>query len=87
MPEATSISRRTLLASAAAAALVRPARARDRKPNLLFVMADDHAGYVLGADENRRALTPNLDRLASEGFGMTMTGAGWSAAMVPVCGI
>jgi choline-sulfatase len=30
-------------------------------------MADDHAGYVLGADGNRRALTPNLDRLASEG--------------------
>lgn len=30
-------------------------------------MADDHAGYVLGADGNRRARTPNMDRLASEG--------------------
>src|SRR5260370_30070169 len=30
-------------------------------------MADDHAGYVLGGDGNRRAPPPNLDRLASEG--------------------
>lgn len=43
------------------------AQPRDRKPNLLFILADDHAGYVLGADGNKRARTPNLDRLASEG--------------------
>lgn len=67
MTDATSISRRAWLGSAAAASLSRPARAQDRKPNLLFLMADDHAGYVLGADGNRRALTPNLDRLASQG--------------------
>jgi len=36
-----------------------------RRPNLLFVLADDHAAYVLGADGNRRAATPHLDRLAS----------------------
>ena len=34
--------------------------------NLLFLMADDHAAYVHGADGDRQALTPNLDRLASE---------------------
>jgi arylsulfatase A-like enzyme len=38
-----------------------------RKPNLLFLIADDHAGYVLGADGNKLAQTPNLDRLASQG--------------------
>ena len=38
-----------------------------RKPNFLFLIADDHAGYVLGADGNRLARTPHLDRLASEG--------------------
>ena len=38
-----------------------------RKPNFIFILSDDHAGYVLGADGNRRAETPNLDRLASEG--------------------
>ncbi len=37
------------------------------KPNLLFLIADDHAGYVLGAHGNRMAATPNLDRLAREG--------------------
>lgn len=38
-----------------------------RKPNFLFLIADDHAGYVLGADGNKIAQTPNLDRLAAEG--------------------
>ncbi len=37
------------------------------QPNLLYILADDHAGYVLGCDGNRLARTPNLDRLASEG--------------------
>lgn len=34
---------------------------QSRKPNLLFLIADDHAGYALGDH------TPNLNRLASEG--------------------
>jgi len=38
----------------------------DKKPNLLFLIADDHAGYVLGAHGNKMAQTPNLDRLARE---------------------
>jgi choline-sulfatase len=38
----------------------------DRKTNLLFLIADDHAGYVLGAHGNRLAATPNLDRLARQ---------------------
>lgn len=58
------MNRRELIAGAPAMAL---ARAQDRKPNLLFLIADDHAGYVLGAQGNRRAITPNLDRLAAEG--------------------
>ncbi|MBV8820854.1 MAG: sulfatase-like hydrolase/transferase, partial [Acidobacteriaceae bacterium] len=36
------------------------------KPNFLFILADDHAGYVLGADGNRQARTPNLDRFAAQ---------------------
>ncbi len=38
-----------------------------RKPNFLFILADDHAGYVMGCDGNRDAHTPNLDRLAADG--------------------
>ena len=61
------ISRRALVGLAGAAAVSRVARVRDRQPNLLFIIADDHAGYVLGAQGNRLAQTPNLDRLAAEG--------------------
>lgn len=54
------LTRRTLLASLAPQL--------PRRPNLLFLIADDHAGYVLGADGNRQAETPNLDRLAAGGM-------------------
>jgi choline-sulfatase len=57
------ISRRALMAGAAATLSAQ----NRRKPNFLFILADDHAGYVLGCDGNRDARTPNLDRLASEG--------------------
>lgn len=57
------VTRRTLLAGAGLAA---HARGQTRRPNLLFLMADDHAGYVLGCDGNRQAVTPHLDRLALE---------------------
>jgi len=40
---------------------------RKKQPNFLFLIADDHAGYVLGADGNQTAMTPVIDRLASEG--------------------
>lgn len=56
------LSRRALLSGAASLA----AQTR-RQPNFLFILADDHAGYVLGCDGNRNAHTPNLDQLASEG--------------------
>ncbi len=53
------LTRRTLLQAALAP--------RSRRPNLLYLLADDHAGYVLGCDGNRQVRTPNIDRLASEG--------------------
>ena len=43
------------------------ARRPSERPNFLFLVSDDHAGYVLGADGDRLARTPNLDRLAAEG--------------------
>jgi len=36
------------------------------RPNLVFVLADDHAGYAWGADGDRRARTPHLDHLAKQ---------------------
>lgn len=41
------------------------------KPNILFIMADDHAAHAIGACGGRLegfARTPNLDRIASEGI-------------------
>lgn len=55
-------TRRHALAAFAGAAYQAP-----RRPNLLYLIADDHAGYVLGAHGNPLAETPNLDRLAKEG--------------------
>jgi choline-sulfatase len=62
------ITRRTALAAGLAPAFIPRLRGAGRPPNLLFLIADDHAGYVLGADGNRQALTPNLDALAAGGF-------------------
>lgn len=39
-----------------------------RKPNFLFLLADDHAAYVMGCDGNPKAETPNLDALAAGGM-------------------
>src|SRR5215471_361666 len=65
------VTRRKFLAGPAALASA-AAPDRGRKPNLLFLIADDHAGYVLGADGNKLAHTPNLDRLASQGARFAM---------------
>jgi choline-sulfatase len=58
------LTRRSLVTAAASAAALRGQAGR--RPNFVFLLADDHAGYVLGADGNRRAETPHLDRLAGE---------------------
>ncbi|MBC8166871.1 MAG: sulfatase-like hydrolase/transferase [Bryobacteraceae bacterium] len=58
------LTRRTFVAAAAAAPVAAQTR---RQPNFIFILADDHAGYVLGCDGNKKAHTPNIDRLASEG--------------------
>ncbi|RME94732.1 MAG: DUF4976 domain-containing protein [Verrucomicrobia bacterium] len=62
-----------MLAGAAALAMAwgLPARAaRPAKPNILWIMADDHAAHAIGAYGGRLAAlnpTPNIDRLAAEG--------------------
>lgn len=47
-----------------------PLRGADGRPNILFIMSDDHAAHALSAYGGRLASvapTPNLDRLAREG--------------------
>ena len=59
------------------AALLLPAAAvagEPDRPNILFVMSDDHAAHAVGAYGGRLAgldPTPHLDRLAAEGVRFT----------------
>lgn len=43
----------------------------DDRPNLLFIVADDQAEWVMGCSGNKDAKTPNMDRLAREGVRLT----------------
>lgn len=61
------ITRRSALAGLAATPLAISQTRAQRRPSFLFILADDHAGYVMGCDGNAKASTPNIDRLASEG--------------------
>jgi arylsulfatase A-like enzyme len=38
------------------------------RPNILFIMSDDHAYHAIGAYSGRLNQTPHLDRLAREGI-------------------
>src|SRR5215212_5386391 len=47
------------------------AQAVRSRPNILFIMTDDHAAHAIGAYGSRVNRTPNLDRLAREGARLT----------------
>lgn len=38
------------------------------RPNILFIMSDDHAYQAISAYSNRLIETPNIDRIANEGM-------------------
>ena len=42
-----------------------------KKPNLLFIMSDQHSKFHLGCYGDPLVRTPHLDRLASEGMAFT----------------
>ena len=58
--------RRYLLVLILAALAGAPSRGADR-PNIVFIMTDDHAAHAIGAYGSRVNQTPHLDRLAREG--------------------
>ncbi|HSW46387.1 MAG TPA: arylsulfatase [Phycisphaerae bacterium] len=45
----------------------RPVSPPTARPNILFLMTDQHRGDCIGADGNKVIRTPNIDRLAAEG--------------------
>ena len=52
------------------------AEARDRKPNIIFIMCDDMGYGDLGCYGQPFIHTPNIDRMASEGMRFTQAYAG-----------
>lgn len=67
MKHPTEFTRRQWLASAAVPLLA----AQKQRPNILFLISDDHHFQCLGAAGNPHIQTPNLDRLASRGVHFT----------------
>jgi arylsulfatase A-like enzyme len=49
-------------------AVLTVARAADNRPNIIFIMSDDHAAHAISAYGSRVNQTPNIDRLAREGM-------------------
>jgi arylsulfatase A-like enzyme len=71
------MTRRQFLASSAAvAALPAQASAQTRKPNIIFILADDLGYGDLGCYGQKRIATANIDRLAAEGMRFTDCYAG-----------
>lgn len=68
------MNRREFLGTAAGAVL--NAQPRQKKPNLLLILADDLGYGDLGCYGQQRIATPNLDRLAAEGIRFTQAYAG-----------
>lgn len=62
----SSISRRTFLAGAAAPVFAQ-SRKGQRPPNIVLIVADDLAAWMLGCYGNKEIKTPNIDLLARAG--------------------
>src|ERR1044072_4524901 len=61
--------RKLLIAALLATASIVPGTTADR-PNIIFIMSDDHAAHAISAYGSRVNQTPNIDRLAREGMRM-----------------
>ena len=42
--------------------------AKSDRPNILYIMSDDHAAHAISAYGSRINETPNIDRIANEGM-------------------
>jgi arylsulfatase A-like enzyme len=62
---------RTLILAVALSALTVVSARDAERPNIVFIMSDDHAAHAIGAYGSKVNETPNLDRLAREGAVLT----------------
>jgi len=68
MKHATSAA---LLALGLLSASAHGQAARANRPNILYIMTDDHAAHAISAYGSKVNTTPNMDRIAREGALMT----------------
>jgi arylsulfatase A-like enzyme len=47
--------------------VAQPVSPKGKRPNIIFILSDDHAYQAIGAYGNKIAKTPNIDRIAKEG--------------------
>ena len=79
---------RTLLAVAIIAAFASSVRAQDqKKPNIIFILADDLGYGDLGCYGQKKIKTPNLDRLAKQGMRFTQVYAGSTVCAPSRCAL
>ncbi len=63
----SGLTRKRFLAAAAGGLVAFSQTAKQRPPNVLLLMADQHKPHCMGADGDAVARTPNLDSLANSG--------------------
>ncbi len=73
-------SRRSFLAASALPLLAQKSAPASPRPNIVLVLADDLASWMVGCYGNQEIRTPNIDRLASAG-----TRFANSFACTPIC--
>ncbi len=81
------LNRRQFLEASASAVLTRRPDPAEKRPNILFILADDLGYGDLGCYGQRRISTPNLDRLASEGMRFTQAYSGATVCAPSRCSL
>jgi arylsulfatase A-like enzyme len=81
------MNRRKFLATAAGPALTLGRAQTRRKPNIVFLLADDLGYGDLGCYGQKRIATPNIDRLAAEGMRFRQAYAGCTVCAPSRCAL
>ena len=79
--------RQFLQTSAGAMAAAGVARGQARRPNIIWIMADDLGYGDLGCYGQKKIRTPNIDRLAAEGMRFTQAYAGSTVCAPSRCAL
>src|SRR5215208_2881444 len=83
----THVTRAALVTLAAGLQFLGAARAADRPPNVVLILADDLGYGDLGCFGQKLIRTPDIDRLAAEGVRFTQAYAGATVCAPSRCAL